>query len=76
MYFMDIRRHHRAHIHARHQNDEVVVAIDDCEVLEGALPPGKLRLVLAWVELHREELLVDWQLASSGRQPHKIEPLR
>ncbi len=76
MYFMDNRRHHRPHIHARHQNDEVVIAIDDSEVLEGTLPPGKLRLVVAWMEIHRDELLVDWQLAASGQQPSKIEPLR
>ncbi len=76
MYFMDNRRHHRPHIHARYQNDEVVIAIDDNEVLEGTLPPGKLRLVVAWIEIHRDELLVDWRLAASGQQPLKIEPLR
>ncbi|MEX2317743.1 MAG: DUF4160 domain-containing protein [Pirellulales bacterium] len=76
MYFVDNRRHHRPHVHARFQNDEAVIAIDDGDVLEGNLPPGKLRLVLAWVEIHREELLADWQLAVNGRQPFKIEPLR
>jgi hypothetical protein len=76
MYFMDNRRHHRPHIHARYQEEEAVVAIDDGDVLEGSLPPGKLRLVLAWVEIHRDELNADWQLAASGQQPSKIEPLR
>jgi hypothetical protein len=76
MYFMDNRRHHRPHVHARHNDDEAVIAVDDAEVLEGLLPPGKLRLVLAWVEIHRDELLANWQLASSGQQPLKIEPLR
>jgi hypothetical protein len=45
-------------------------------VLEGTLPPGKLRLLVAWVEIHRDELLADWQLAVNGQQPLKIEPLR
>jgi hypothetical protein len=76
LYFMDNRRHHRPHIHVRYQDDEAVVAIDDSEVLEGGLPPGKMRLVLAWVEIHRDELIADWQLAASGQQPFKIEPLR
>jgi hypothetical protein len=76
MYFMDNRRHHRPHVHARFQNDEVVVAIDDGDVLEGGLPPGKLRLVLAWVEIHRDELIADWQLATSGQPLLKIEPLK
>jgi hypothetical protein len=76
MYFMDNRRHHRPHIHARYQEDEVVIGIDDADVLEGSLPRGKLRLVQAWIEIHRDELLAGWQLAASGQQPLKIEPLR
>jgi len=76
MYFPDNRRHHRPHVHARYQDDEAVVAIDDSELLEGKLPPGKMRLVQAWIEIHRDELLADWQLAVSGQQPFKIEPLR
>jgi hypothetical protein len=35
-----------------------------------------MRLVTAWVEIHREELMADWDLAVSGQQPYKIEPLR
>lgn len=76
MYFMDNRRHHRPHIHVRHQDDEAVLAIDDGAVLEGDLPRGKMRLVQAWIEIHRDELLADWQLAVSGQHPFKIEPLR
>jgi len=40
------------------------------------LPPGKLRLVQAWVEIHREELAADWELASKGQMPFRIKPLR
>ncbi len=76
MYFMDNRRHHLAHIHVRYQSDEAVVAIDDGRILEGSLPPGKMRLVQAWIEIHRDEPLADGQLAVSGQQPFKIEPLR
>jgi hypothetical protein len=35
-----------------------------------------MRLVQAWIEIHRDELLDDWQLAVNGQQPFKIEPLR
>ena len=35
-----------------------------------------MRLVLAWVEIHRDDLMADWQLAVSGQPPFKIEPLR
>ena len=53
-----------------------VIAIPEGDLLEGGLPPGKMRLVLAWVEIHRDELVADWQLAASGQNPFKIEPLR
>jgi hypothetical protein len=29
-----------------------------------------------WMEIHRDELVADWQLAAAGQQPFKIEPLR
>ena len=76
MYFIDDKRHKRPHIHAKYQNQEAVIAIPEGDLLEGSLPPGKMRLVLAWVEIHRDELVADWQLAASGQNPFKIEPLR
>jgi len=51
-------------------------AFGDGEVLAGRLPSGKARLVQAWIEIHREELLADWQLAVNGEEMFKIEPLR
>ena len=76
MYFLDTKRHHRPHIHARYQDDEVVLAIPEGDVIEGNLPQGKLRLLQAWVEIHRDELVADWQLAVQGQAIFKIEPLR
>lgn len=76
MYFIDNRRHKRPHIHVKYQEHEVVLAIPDGEVLEGAMPGNKLKLVLAWVEIHQDELMADWELAVNGQQPYKIDPLR
>ena len=76
LYFLDNRRHHRPHVHAKFQGDEAVISIPDGELLEGHRPPGKLKMVLAWMEIHREELMADWELAVNGQQPFKIEPLR
>ena len=76
LYFQDDRRHHQPHIHVKYQNDEAVVAIPDGDLLEGELPPAKMKLLLAWIEIHRDELMADWQLAVSGQHPFKIEPLR
>lgn len=76
MYFMDNRQHSLPHIHAKYQEDEVVVAIPDGEILEGSIPSSKMKLLSAWIELHREELVANWQLAVSGQHPFKIDPLR
>jgi len=53
-----------------------VIAIPEGEVLEGFLPPGKMKMVLAWVEIYGDDLMADWKLAVNGQQPFKIEPLR
>lgn len=76
MYFMDNRQHKLPHIHVRYQDNEVVVAIPDGTVLEGRILGSKMKLLQAWIELHKDELMADWTLAVSGEQPYKIEPLR
>ena len=76
MYFTDTQQHHQPHIHAKFQSQEAVIAIPGGELLAGNLPPAKLRLLLAWIEIHQDELIADWQLAVEGQQPFKIEPLR
>ena len=60
----------------RYKDDEAVYSIPDGELLSGAIPPAKARLVQAWIEIHREELLADWQLAVNGKEVFKIEPLK
>jgi hypothetical protein len=76
LYFMDNKQHHIPHIHVKYQSHEAVISIEEGEVLEGELPPAKMRLLLAWVEIHKDELMANWQLAVLGQQPYKIEPLR
>ena len=51
-------------------------SIPEGEILEGSIPGNKLKLLEAWMEIHRDELLADWELAVNGQQPYKIEPLR
>lgn len=76
MYALDVEKHHAPHIHVRYNEFKVVLAIPEGEVLEGAIPSRQMKLVQAWIELHRDELMADWILASSGQTPYKIEPLR
>lgn len=76
MYFLDNRRHHLAHIHVKYQDKEAVFSIETGEVLEGELPNNKRKLVEAWIEIHKEDLIADWSLAIAGQTVFTIEPLK
>jgi hypothetical protein len=76
LYFKDQKRHRKPHIHARYQDQRAVLDIHTGRVLAGTLPPGKLRLVQAWVEIHRDDLLADWQIAVQGGKVFRIAPLK
>jgi hypothetical protein len=76
MYYFDNRKHQMPHIHIKCGDDEAVVSIPDGEVLEGSMRANKLKLAQAWVEIHRDELVRNWELAVAGQQVFKIEPLR
>lgn len=76
MFFRDNRRHNLPHIHVRYQGEEAVLSIDDGSVIDGNLPRKQIRMVQAWIEIHKEELLVDWELAVNGEEPFRIAPLQ
>lgn len=76
MYFFDDKQHHMPHIHAEYAGEQAVFSIGNGDVLAGRVPSGKARLVQAWIEIHREELMADWQLAIAGEEVFKIDPLK
>ena len=40
------------------------------------MPSKQLRLIQAWIELHKEELLADWELARNQEPLFRIDPLK
>lgn len=76
MYYFDKDRHHLPHIHVRYQENEAVLSIPDGTLLEGQLKSNKMKLVQAWIEIHQEELIANWELASNGEAVFRIDPLR
>ena len=76
LYYFDDERHKLPHIHAKYQDQTASFSILDGNLLVGTFPSTKTRLVQAWIEIHREDLMADWELAVSGQPPFKIEPLR
>ena len=56
--------------------DEAVFGIESGEVIDGNLPRRQTRLVQAWIELRRDELMADWSLAVKGEPVFPIDPLK
>jgi hypothetical protein len=55
---------------------EASFSILDGSVISGQLPLNRARLVQAWIEIHRDDLIADWNLAIRGEAPFPIDPLR
>ena len=62
------------HFHAIYGEYEITVEIES-GVINGRFPRRALRLVLEWLELHKDELLEDWQLVEKKKPLKKIAPL-
>jgi len=76
IFYQDNERHNKPHIHVRYQGQKASISIEDGTMLAGDFPPKQLRLVLAWIDIHRDELMADWELAVSGEEPFRIAPLQ
>jgi hypothetical protein len=76
LYFYDNKQHNLPHIHVRYQNTKAIFNIETSEMIEGDLPKKQQKLVSAWMEIHHDELVADWELAVVGETPYKIDPLK
>ena len=76
MYYLDTKKHNLPHIHVRYGEREAVYQIPGGQLLEGALPTNKEKLIKAWIEIHKEDLMANWSLAVSGNKVFNIEPLK
>lgn len=70
------KEHNPPHIHVYYQEHKAVFSIPVGEVTQGSLPAKQTKLVSAWIEIHADELLADWQLCQNGEKPFAIEPLK
>jgi len=76
MFYYDNKQHNLPHIHIEYGEYMAVVSINDGNLLEGNFPKEKLKLVQAWVEIHKDELKANWQLAIEGQNIFKIDALK
>lgn len=76
LFHFDNARHKAPHIHAEYGEQNAVIAIPTGSLIAGKIKPAKLKLVQAWIEIHHDELMADWKLATEGQKVFKIDPLR
>ena len=75
MYFNDIDKHHKPHVHI--QYGEYACSFDfEGNLLAGNIPKRQRKLVEAWIEIHKEELIALWNVIQSGTGSFNIEPLK
>lgn len=75
MYFNDIDKHHLPHIHVQYAEYRCVFDFDG-NMLAGEIPNKQKKLVVAWIELRKEELKTLWNMLQSGNGSFTIDPLK
>ena len=75
---MFYQEHQPPYFHATYGEYRVEISILDLKVIAGEFPRKGLNLVLDWAELHKDELMREWELAqkkepSSTPLPDLIE---
>ena len=75
MYFNDTDRHHLPHIHVQYAEYRCIVDFDG-NILSGTIPNKQKKLIVAWIELRKEDLITLWNMLQSGNGTFTIEPLK
>jgi len=76
MFYGDNKQHKFPHIHVEYQDEEAIFTIPEGELLVGNLPSKKIKLVQAWIVMHEEDLMANWELATHEKNIFRIEPLK
>ncbi|HBE78671.1 MAG TPA: DUF4160 domain-containing protein [Firmicutes bacterium] len=73
--YMFWNEHMPPHFHAEYGDNKILVDIQNGTVIKGVFPFKQLKLVLAWCEIHRGELLANWENALTHQELLRINPL-
>ncbi len=73
--FMFFNEHNPPHFHAHYGEYRITININD-EVVKGFMPKRALKLIFEWMDIHKAELLENWETLQIGGTPNIIEPLK
>lgn len=71
---MYYNEHNPPHFHVEYQHFTAIIDIGDGTV-KGEMPRKQLHLIFEWLDLHKDELLENWELSQNRQQLNKIIPL-
>ncbi len=66
--------HNEPHIHIKYNEYEMSITYDGV-ILDGKLPRKQEKLVLAWIELHKDEIKAAWNVYNDNGEIIKIKGL-
>ena len=72
---MYVSEHNPPHFHVWYENYKAEITIED-GIITGTLPRRALNLVYEWLDLHKDELMNNWNKLVNFEKPDKIEPLQ
>jgi len=68
--------HPPPHFHAQHAEHQAQIDIRSGKVIAGKLPPRQAKLIRAWTDMHRDELMANWNLAMNRQKLFPVAPLK
>ena len=74
MYFKDDEQRHTPHFHAKYGNDSASFDLDG-NIIAGNFPPKQTKYVVAWADIHRDELIALWDVMQTDEEHFRIRGL-
>lgn len=74
MYFNDSEQHHTPHFHAKYQGYEASFDFEG-NIIVGKFPSSQTKYVLAWADIHKDELTALWEIMQTEEEYFKIKGL-
>ena len=72
---MNWLEHNPPHFHVEYGEFKATLLIQEGIINSGYIPNRQLKLVLAWTDIHRDELMQNWELAKFNKPLNRINPL-
>lgn len=69
--YMYVSEHNPPHFHVWYNDYKAIVTIEE-GIVKGSIPRRALTLVYEWLDLHKRELMENWELLREFKSPNKL----